>query len=133
MMVPVRSGLFDLDADGEIRLIGGRCPACAHLHFPAGDDCPYCSHQGCERTHLSGEGEVWEATMVHSAPPGYAGAVPYGFGVVELPEGLRIVARLLPGGELLAPGTAVRAVADVVGRDEAGSDLVTYAFARRDP
>ncbi len=28
------------------------------------------------------------------APPGYAGAVPYGFGVVELPEGLRVITRL---------------------------------------
>ena len=30
----------------------------------------------------------------HRAPPGYTGEVPFGFGVVELPEGLRVITRL---------------------------------------
>lgn len=128
--VPVRAGLFDLAADGSIRLVAGRCRACARLHFPAGGDCPYCSHPGCVEERLSGAGRVWLATVVHAAPPGYAGSVPYGFGIVELAEGMRLVTRLEPGDEPLEPGTPVRAVARAVGRDAAGNELVTYAFVR---
>jgi len=129
--VAVRAGLFEVDAAGTLRLIAGRCPACARLHFPAAADCPYCSQAGCVQERLGGEGKVWVATVVRSAPPGYAGPVPYGFGVVELAEGVRVVTRLLPGDEPLAPGTPVRAVADEVGCDEAGRRLVTYAFVEK--
>lgn len=44
---------------------------------------------------LSTGGTLWAWTAVNSAAPGYEGPVPYGFGVVELPEdGLRVVTRL---------------------------------------
>src|SRR5205814_5184655 len=48
-----------------------------------------------ERVTLSRDAVLWAWTAVTAAPPGYEGAVPYGFGVVELVrEHLRVVTRL---------------------------------------
>jgi uncharacterized OB-fold protein len=45
---------------------------------------------------LSAEGRLWAWTAVNTAPPGYEGDVPYGFGVVELGhDKLQVVTRLV--------------------------------------
>ncbi len=130
MIVPVQEGLFELEGDRTLRLIGGFCPACTNHHFPRAANCPYCSADRCEARLLSAEGQVYLATVIHAAPPGYRGQVPYGFGIVELPEKIRVVTRLVYDGEVLVPGVAVRAVVDVLHRNEEGNDVVTFAFAR---
>jgi uncharacterized OB-fold protein len=62
---------------------------------------------------------------VTAAPPGYRGHVPYGFGVVELPEGLRVVTRLTETDpSRLASGQAMQLVLVPL-----AEDVVTYAFA----
>jgi len=126
--VPVRDGLFS--AEAPPRLLGGRCGSCASHHFPRADTCPYCSSQDVAPVALSAEGELWAWTAVTAAPPGYRGEVPYGFGVVELPEGLRVVARLTEAdpGRLHA-GQAMRLVVVPLHADEAGQTVTTFAFA----
>jgi uncharacterized OB-fold protein len=48
-----------------------------------------------EVVSLPRTGSLWAWTAVTSAPPGYEGPVPYGFGIVELDGiGLRVVGRL---------------------------------------
>src|SRR5258708_1852764 len=90
--VMVRAGLF---TDGEApALLGSHCLACGAHHFPRHDTCPYCATEDPVPTELTGSGTLWAWTAVTSAPPGYQGAVPYGLGVVELPEGIRVIARL---------------------------------------
>ena len=56
--------------------------------------------------------------------------MPFGVGIVELPEGVRIIARLTeadPGA--LAEGQAMELVVVPLHRDDEGNDVVTYAFA----
>ncbi len=56
--------------------------------------------------------------------------MPYGVGVVELPEGVRVIARLTesdPAG--LTAGQAMELRVVPLHRDEEGNDVVTYAFA----
>jgi uncharacterized OB-fold protein len=77
---------------------------------------------------LSDHGTVWGWASVEAAPPGYGGEVPFGFGVVELPEGIRIVTRL-NGVEELSFGQPVRLEPAVVGEDDEGRPLVSYAYA----
>jgi uncharacterized OB-fold protein len=126
----VRDGLFALDADGGGRLLGGYCAACARYHFPAGADCPYCSARGCERRALSQRGRLCLFTTVVNRPPGYAGDVPFGFGVVELPEGLRVIARLTEtDADRLAFDMPVRVTFVPLHVDDEGRPVVTYAFA----
>jgi uncharacterized OB-fold protein len=69
-------------------------------------------------------------TAVLQAPPGYRGAVPFGFGVVDLPEGLRVVARLTEPDPLkLSAGQAMCLVTELLHTDDDGVDVYTYAFA----
>jgi uncharacterized OB-fold protein len=128
--VPVRAGLFAIDADGAPVLIGGRCAACSQHHFPVLTTCPYCSSDVVRETALSTAGSLWGWTAVTAAPPGYRGDVPFGFGVVELPEGLRVITRLTEADPArLGHGDAVRLVLEPLHVDDEGRTVVTYAFA----
>jgi uncharacterized OB-fold protein len=128
--VPVRAGLFATGADGSPVLVGGRCEACTEHHFPRLTTCPYCSSDRVRETTLSTRGALWGWTAVTAAPPGYRGEVPFGFGVVELPEGLRVITRLTeadPGR--LAFGAPVELVLAPLHADDEGRTVITYAFA----
>jgi len=129
--VPVHEGLF-VDGDPP-RLLGGRCGACGHHHFPLGHVCPYCSSPATEEVALGPEGRLWAWTAVTHPPPGYRGAVPYGFGVVELPEGLRVVTRLTEADpHRLRAGQPVHLVLEPFDHDDEGRPVVVYAFAPDD-
>jgi uncharacterized protein len=127
--VPITEGLFELDGD-ELVLIGGYSPTSGEHHFPLSDTCPYSGATDVERVALSREGRLWAWTSVTIPPAGYLGDVPYGFGVVELPEGLKVVARLTePDVEVLSFGQPMRLVAERICSDEEGRAVVSWAFA----
>lgn len=126
----VRDGLFRAENDGGARLLGGRCVDCAVVHFPRGTVCPYCSAAACDEVELGPNGKLWLFTAVLQAPPGYRGSIPFGFGVVDLDEGLRVVSRLTESDPAkLAVGQPMRLVVDRLHTDEAGEAVYTYAFA----
>jgi uncharacterized OB-fold protein len=125
---PIHPGLFVEQADGP-RLIAGRCPACACLHFPAAPTCPYCAADGCAPTHVGPGGRLRLFTAVTSRPPGYRGSVPYGFGVVETDGGLCVITRLTESHpERLRPGMAMRLVVEPLHTDDDGHPVRTWAF-----
>jgi uncharacterized OB-fold protein len=129
--VMVRQGLF---TDGETpALLGSRCTVCGAHHFPRHDTCPYCSAEDPVPTELSSSGTLWAWTAVTAAPPGYEGVIPYGLGVVELPEGIRVIARLTEGhpGDLVF-GQAMQLRVVPLHTDGDGRDVVTFAFAPED-
>jgi uncharacterized OB-fold protein len=127
---PVRDGLFGRDDDGTPFLVGGRCRECGRDHFPAQSSCPYCGADGAEEIRLPATGRLWGWTSVLTAPPGYRGEVPFGFGVVELDgDGLRVVTRLEeadPGR--LKFGQPVRLVVVTLHSDDEGNPVETYSF-----
>lgn len=128
--VAVAEGLFT--GSDPPRLLGSRCAECGRHHFPRHDTCPYCAADGARPVELSGTGRLWSWTTVTTAPPGYRGAVPYGFGVVELPEALRVVTRLTETDPTrLRAGQPMELVVVAVRADDDGHDIVTYAFAPR--
>ncbi|MGH7804957.1 MAG: Zn-ribbon domain-containing OB-fold protein [Candidatus Binatia bacterium] len=129
--VALREGLLStIEPDAEPRLLAARCPRCARLHFPATGDCPYCSSAGCEPTPVGPGATIDVFTVVERAPPGYRGAVPYGFGVVALPEGLLIVTRFLPAAiARLEAGQPAHLVLEDLYVDDAGATVVGFAFA----
>ncbi len=125
---PIATGLFTTDGDGP-RLLAARCSACGKPHFPAGPVCLYCGADGCAETPVGPEGRLWLYTAVLSRPPGYRGDVPFGFGVVELAGGLRVVARLTEARlERLRPGLAMRLVVEPLFTDDEGRAVLSYAF-----
>ncbi len=126
----VREGLFS-EAEPP-RLLGSRCEVCARHHFPRSEICPYCGAAGARPVELSGSGRLWTWTAVTTAPPGYGGEVPYGFGVVELPEGLRVITRLTEADPAhLSAGQPMRLVVVPV-QVEKERHALTYAFAPED-
>ena len=120
MSAPVAEGLFD-----DRGLLGGLCHACGRRHFPLATSCPWCGSPDVESVTLSTTGTLWAWTAVNAAPPGYDGGIPYGFGVVDLPDdGLQVVSRLTePDPARLTAGTPMRFV--IV---ELGSGRSTWAF-----
>ena len=118
----VREGLFTDD-----HLLGGRCGACARYHFPTAATCPYCGATEVASVALSDTGTLWGWTTVTAAPPGYQGDVPFGFGVVELPEGIRVVSRV-EETDVLSFGMPVRFATAPLHTDEDGTTVVTYTY-----
>lgn len=126
--VAVHEGLFTLGDDP--RLLGSRCGACGWHHFPRATICPYCAAKGSAPVELSARGSLWAWTAVTAAPPGYRGEVPYGFGVVELPEGVRVLGRLTEADPArLVAGQAMQLVLVPLHADDEGRAVLTYAFA----
>jgi uncharacterized OB-fold protein len=106
--------LFDLDASGALTLLGGYSPSSAKFHFPRAAVCPYTGADDVEDARLPRTGTLFLWTAVTSAPPGYEGPVPYGFGVVELDDiGLRVIGRVTTAEPAaLEAGQSMRVVAD---------------------
>jgi uncharacterized OB-fold protein len=126
--VPVQEGLFT--TTDPPHLLGGRCTVCGHPHFPHHDVCPYCASDRTEPAELSATGRLWAWTAVTHAPPGYDGPIPYGFGVVELPEGLRVITRLTEADPArLWRDQPMHLVIEPLHTDDAGHHVVGYAFA----
>jgi uncharacterized OB-fold protein len=127
----VHDGLFEVDGDRALRLIGGYSPTSGRYHFPLLDTCPYSGASDIERVMLDGDATLWAWTAVTAPPPGYQGQVPYGFGVVELTATkLRVITRLTESDpDALQFGQPMHAVVDVLHVDDDGNDVTTWAFA----
>ena len=126
---PIAPHLFDTSG-GETRLRAAACDACSRLHFPAGDACPYCGGDACREQLVGRTGILFLHTAIASRPPGYRGELPFGFGVVELPEGLRVVTRLTEADPTrLRQGQAMRLVVTPLHTDDDGTPIVSYAYA----
>ncbi len=125
-MEAIAPGLFELDEVGSITLVGGWSHLSGHHHFPLGPVCPFTGADDVERVLLPRDGRLWAWTAVTHPPPGYAGPVPYGFGVVELDAiGLRVVTRLTePDPARLVEGQRMTLVTD-----DLGDGVATWAFA----
>jgi uncharacterized OB-fold protein len=83
---------------------------------------------------LSPEGRLWAWTAVTHPPPGYRGDIPYGFGVVELPEGLRVVTRLTEADpHNLRVDQPMHLVIVPLHADDEGRPVVTYAYGADAP
>ena len=127
--VPVHAGLFEELDGGRVALLGSRCRACGRYQFPVGTPCPSCHGGDVEAVRLSSTGTLWGWTTVHTAPPGYDGPVPFGFGVVELPEGLRVITRLeATDVDALTFGTPMEAGTAALHTNDDGDTVVTYTF-----
>jgi uncharacterized OB-fold protein len=113
-----------IDTDDGPRLVGGYSATSGHHHFPLNAVCPYTGADDVERVLLPATGTLWGWTAVNTAPPGYEGPVPYGFGVVELDgAALRVVTRLTESDPAaLSDGQPMRLVVEQIG------DLDVWAF-----
>ncbi len=100
---------------GELRL--QKCNACGELRHPPGPVCPTCHAMDRGFVVASGRGTIF-SFLVHHAPKMPGRELPVTIALVELEEGLRLVADVRGNPEDLAIGDAV-----VVGWDKVDDDL----------
>lgn len=132
--VPIADGLFTFPSPAP-QLIASRCSACGELAFPSQQSCAACAGDRTEEILLSRRGVLWTWTVQRFPPPAppFAGAgegfVPFGVGYVELPEGIRVEARLTENDPRhLAIGMPMELVLEPFDTDAAGNERLTFAF-----
>lgn len=133
-MIAVADDLFVTDADG-VALLGSRCDGCGSTYFPQPVSCrnPECVRKELAPATLGRTGTLYSWTVQHYPPPALFRVdawEPYAVGVIELPEGLRVLGMLTgaPPGEIPI-GAPLQLTTVALYRDEAGNDVSTYAYA----
>jgi uncharacterized protein len=77
---------------GELRI--QLCGSCGrHVFYPRAV-CPHCLSDALEWVRASGRGTVYSFTVVHRTSEEFRAEVPFPVGLVDLDEGVRMMARL---------------------------------------
>lgn len=90
-------------------LLAQKCDSCATLRHPPGPVCSKCHSLEWSAVELGGGGALYSWTVVHhAAHPAFS--YPHAIGLIELDEGIRIVAPLVDvAGDDLVDGLRMRA------------------------
>ena len=129
--IPFKEGLFTwpLPPGEQPSLLGNKCKSCGKLYFPKAAICPDCLKEDTlEEVKLSQRGKLYTYTIVRVASPGFK--VPYAFGYIDLPEGLRVCSQIRaaePLEENLKLGMDMELAIGPV-REEAGKAIIGYLF-----
>jgi uncharacterized OB-fold protein len=119
----------------EEKLMGSRCKECGVLSVPPRSICTKCYGSEMKWVEMKGKGELAAFTCIAIGPPfmikeGYDRKHPYVCGVVELQEGVRVVARIegVDGSqpETIKIGTPLRV--EFLRRREGDSSTTFLAF-----
>ena len=131
---PIVEGVFIETADGP-RLLGTRCTTCGTPHFPRSPLCrnAQCGGRTVEDVHLATQGELWSYTIQQYKPPAPMRFddpfVAYGIGLVDLPEGLRVLTMMsTPDPGQLKIGMKVELVLEPLYHDDNGDAVITWKF-----
>jgi hypothetical protein len=128
----VAEGLFIVPSSqsDETHLIGSRCETCGEVSFPKGVICPNCQSYVLEEILLDPKGKLYSFTNVnHPVPEAYKGPIPYGVGLIELPEGVRIVSYLTESDpEKLRVGMDMMLVIDKLFEDDERNEIIGFKF-----
>lgn len=132
--IPIAEGFFTWPADPP-HLIGGLCKTCGRYFFPKHYPVhrPDCPKEDLEEVALSRKGKLASFTWQHyKPPPPFRSAepfTPFGVGLVELPEGIRVMGILTNCQiEDLKIDTEVELVVDKLYEDEQGNEFLTWKF-----
>ncbi len=134
--IPIQQGLFSWPSDSP-QLLASRCRACGELCFPQQDACPACTARDVEEVALGRRGTLWTFTIQRFPPPtppwigpsDPTAFIPFGVGYVELPDGIRVEARLTENDPAkLEIGMTMELVVEKFLDDAQGNQLMSFAF-----
>jgi uncharacterized OB-fold protein len=97
---PIKEGLVigGGESSDDVHLLGSQCENCGEVSIGTNSVCLNCGSDQIEAIKLSSEGELWTYTVIRHKPPGdYIGPEPFepfALGLVELPDGVRIMSPL---------------------------------------
>ncbi|MEQ8840323.1 MAG: OB-fold domain-containing protein [Acidimicrobiales bacterium] len=101
---------FFRDGIDDERLLVRVCSSCARAAYPPMPGCPHCGHEHGAVVESCGRGTLYSWTVCHIAfDPAFADETPYVVGLVDVPEGARIVARVAVDPADLADGLPLQA------------------------
>jgi uncharacterized OB-fold protein len=130
----VVEGAFAETANGP-RLLGSRCAGCSACFFPRSPACrnPKCADKRIEDVELSPRGTLWTYTVQYYKPPPPARFddpfTPYGVGLVDLPEGIRIMGMISSDDpDSLKIGQEMELVIETLYHDDDGSEVLTWKW-----
>lgn len=115
--VPIREGLFRLNEEGKLVLLGAKCTECGQISFPRREFCTVCLCQEQEEVELSRVGELHTYSILRVGDNHFN--APHPIGMVNLPERVRVTAPLVyRGQEDYAIGQQVEVVPDDLWEEE---------------
>lgn len=122
-----REDLLSIDPPS---LLAGSCDACGQLSFPRERYCAHCGGPDTRLVPLATRGTIYSWTIARFAPPGYAGEVPFGVGVVELDDGIRVTSTLVadPLESLRVGATVAFRLLQVDTADGVGGPVISWAY-----
>ena len=130
---PIREGLLlntSLSLD-HVRLAGSQCGSCGEVSLGTVPLCPNCGGDKMDEIALSDRGTLWTYTVARHKPPGdYRGPepfAPFGIGLIELPEGVRVMSRIDGDIDKLQVGKTMF-FTPVLRHDPDGDDVITFSF-----
>jgi len=117
--------------DGQPHLLGSRCNACGKVFFPQQSLCTECFQEGTlKECPLSTKGKLYAFTIVEReslAPKGFT--VPYAYGYVELPEGVRVLSKIIDWKpETLKINAPVEFALEALREDPSGKKVMGFRF-----
>lgn len=121
--------------EDDPQLIGSRCGSCEATTFPVQERCPRCSRGEMANVLLPRRGSL-VAWTTQGFPPGapYAGPtgkafVPFGVGLVQLGDVIRVEGRLTENDPAkLQFGQQVELTMVPLNTTEDGDEIITFAF-----
>jgi uncharacterized OB-fold protein len=119
------------------QLIGSRCKQCAAATFPVQSRCPRCSTETMDELKLPRRGtlvswttQAFPPVLPWAGDPTGGSFVPFGVGLVQLDDVVRVEARLTESDPAkLHFGMDVELAILPFYVDEAGDEVLTFAFA----
>ncbi len=127
---PISSRLVKLTPDmTQGVLVGRQCNDCGTYFFGVPTFCVRCTSASLKEVELSKEGKLWTYTVVHQAPPGWQGQVPYILGSVQLPEGPRVTSEIVDcPQEKVRIGMSLALTFRVGGKMPDGTEIVVFKW-----
>lgn len=131
--VPIAEGLFKWSGN-TASLIGTRCASCGTHYFPKSLSCrnPDCTDKQVEQALLGPSGKLYSYTVQAYRPPPLFKMdswSPYTIGLVDLPQGLRVLGMLTGcGNDEFKIGMDLELTVEPLYRDDQGREVLTYKF-----
>ena len=132
LMTDAGRALF-INADDWSRstLKGSRCERCGSVDFPTGPYCKGCLSSNPKEIELSRHGVLYSFSYARVCAKGFT--LPYVFGYVDLPEGIRIYSQLEPADPAkFHAGMDVELTMGQICQEKDGTEIWGYKFQPKD-
>lgn len=130
----IRAGLLTspLSPLEDVRLLGSKCADCGEVALGTASSCTNCAGSRVQPEPLAKTGILWTYTVIRNRPPGdYRGPepfAPFGIGLVELKDGIRVLAPLAGDVNTFSIGMEMWFEAHKLYQNADGAEVIAFRF-----